>query len=460
MVKRSRKPQCEGALVNPALLGASSGPARSAGDIGHRYWASLNSSAEPLIGGAKPARDAVRLQASSRGGTIPVVDNYDGTEGKRMNRTLLRAETKYSLGASVCLAAVVGTSMLPTPAHALFSAEIGEHQTFNAMIMARTSFRSFEDGAPDGSSRSNDFTLENMRLLFFGQAAENFTWQLHLDRDANNSVEILDGIVGYEPNSWANFWVGRLIPPNSRTVIAAPFASAPFDFTSAWRFPSKFQGRDDGVMIWGHDPDGKVNYKFSITEGRKGGSNDSDNLLYTGRVSYNFFEGEPGFYPSSFYSGNKRIVALGASFAHQQDGAGTVGDEGDFQAFSVDLRVEWPLANGGSIDFEGGYFDYDLDDVADPTFNAQGDAAYATVGYLLPGTYGPGRLEPRIAYDYFDGDNTNIAAERGKTEKWDLGFRYLPKGNHDIRLSVFYSYIDPPNGSSFNGLTGRVHLLF
>lgn len=373
-------------------------------------------------------------------------------------RVVRRTPIAASLALLVSATAAVG--LMPTQAQALFSAEIGEYQTFNAMIMARTSFRSVEDAAPNGSSRSNDFTVENMRLLLFGQAAENITWQLHLDRDADNSVEILDGIIGYEPTSWANVWVGRLIPPNSRTVIAAPFASAPFDFTGAWRFPSKFQGRDDGVMLWGHDPEGQFNYKLSVTEGRRGGPNTRDNLLYTARASYNFFDGEPGFYPSSFYSGNKRIVALGGSVAHQSDGAGTIGDRGDFTAYTADLRVEWPLANGGVLDFEGGYFDYDLDNVADATYIAQGDGAYATAAYLLPGTFGPGRLEPRIGFEYFDGDDSNIASERGKTEKTDVGFRYLPGTGHNIRLSVFYSHIKPPVGSSFDAFTTRVHLLF
>lgn len=403
--------------------------------------------------------------------------------------------------AAVTCALAAPLALAPNDANALATIEVGENQNINFFILGRTSFRSIEDGAPNGSDDSSDFTLENMRLYMWGQAGKDFIWQLDLDKTGDSDkgsafgagtggeVRILDGYVGWQPSNWFNVWAGRLLPVNSRTVLAAPLLSATFDFPNAWWYPTSFQGRDEGMAFWGHDAEGKFKYRLTVTEGVEGnatqtdaggnviarGGDDEDNLLWTGRINYNFFDGEPGFYPFAFYSGSKRIVSWGVSFAYEEDVVGVVGDKGDFTSWSTDLRVDWPLANGGVLDFEAAYFDYDLDDAGqndgvpgDPSLLAQGESWYVTAAYLLPGKFGIGRLEPRVVYEEWDADSGYgiFPAESGlfvnEYEKLDIGFRYiLSKDSHNIRLELYYSDVENElvagGSDDFDMYTARVY---
>lgn len=380
----------------------------------------------------------------------------------------------FRLLATAALTGAVATAIAVAPrtADALATIEVGDNQNINFFILGRTSFRSIEDGSPGGSDDSSDFNLENMRLYMWGQATETLIWQLDLDKEPDadkgsafggggGEWKVLDGYVGWQPSNWFNVWAGRLLPPNSRTVLAAPLLSATFDFPNAWWYPTSFQGRDEGMAVWGHDEEGKFKYRMSLTEGVDGaGVDPEDNLLWTGRINYNFFDGEPGYYPSGFYTGSKRIVSVGASYAYEKDVVGPVGDKGDFSSWSTDIRVDWPLANGGVFDFEAGYFDYDLDSKpAAGSFLAQGESWYATVAYLLPGWYGIGRVEPRVVYEEWDADSGYVifpaegivGAPGGveEYEKLDVGLRYiLSKDSHNIRLELYYSDVegDLPGG--------------
>ena len=112
--------------------------------------------------------------------------------------------------------------------------------------------------------------------------------------------------------------------------------------------------------------DGKLVYAVGVFKGHNnvaGGSNDSDKLLYTGRISYSFFGAEPApaYYVGNTYYGDKDVFTIGLAGFSQKDGVSTVANRGDYQSWNVDMLFEKKFGNSGVLTLEGAYYNYDLD---------------------------------------------------------------------------------------------------
>ena len=171
-------------------------------------------------------------------------------------------------------------------------------------------------------------------------------------------------------------------------------------------------------------------------------SNQDDSLLYAGRLTFNFWDPEPGYYNSSTYYGAKDVLALGVVVMTQSNGAGTVATPGDFTGWNVDALLEKKLGNGGVGTLEAAYYDYDLDNVDDSVAAGgggltQGDGFLISGAYLCPKKIGPGRFQPHIRFQSFDQDGV------GETDRTDIGFNYVIDG-HNARISVIYADTDNP----------------
>ena len=93
-------------------------------------------------------------------------------------------------------------------------------------------------------------------------------------------------------------------------AFKTPFVSSDFsvDFGAGG---AGVYARDQGVNIWGAaGPGGALQYVFGVFNGLESsagaGPNQNDNLLYAGRVAYNFLsvEKNPGYYTSGTYYGS------------------------------------------------------------------------------------------------------------------------------------------------------------
>ncbi len=363
--------------------------------------------------------------------------------------------------ATLGLALAAGLLGASPEADALGTIKIGENQSINFMVAMKAGFTAMEDAAPSGNSWSKDFTVSQMRLYVFGQATKEMYFMLNTDRDDQSDIHLLDAQIMYQPSPWINAWVGRILLPAGRVILESPQWPTTFNFPIAWNFPNQFNGRDDGAALWGNDPDGKIHYQLEISRGVKasdGAPNVDDDLMYTGYVTYNLFDGEPGYYRNAFNDYKKKFIALGAGFSYQDNAVGTVASPGAFQASFADVRVEWPLGDLGGADMEAGFFHYDLDDKPSPTGLQQGNSMYATVGYMLPGTYGIGKLEPRFDYTQFNQSGTSGGAA-GVHKQWATGLRYLLAG-HNIRFETFWFRDYPAVGPAANGVTAQAYLAF
>lgn len=321
----------------------------------------------------------------------------------------------------------------------------------------RSSFSAVEAGAPEaGSKWSNDFALDNARIYLNGQVHENIKFELNTESryvGTTNEFFLLDAIAKFEFNDMVNIWVGRQLVPSDRAELDGPFYQNTFEFNKTPFFPNdqgsytagKF-GRDDGINIWGAlTDDKKLTYVVGVFNGTVGGPDQDDNLLYAGRVSYNFLnvEKNPGYYTSSTYYGNAGdILTLAFAAQWEEDAVGAAGNAGDFFGYSVDLLGETTLGNGAVVTVEGQFKKFELTGgasligpAADANYMFEGDAYTGTALYLMPGKVGIGQLQPYVRYTANEGKTT------ANRDEYEAGLNYIIDG-HNARISLMYQYGD------------------
>lgn len=367
---------------------------------------------------------------------------------------------KYS-GRSIGMGVLLSTQLLGGGAQASAKIEAGEHQWISLGVGVRTSFSAVEDAASNGSDWSKDFDLDSARLYLNGQIHENIKFELNTEcvfcsNDKLRDYVVLDAIAKFEISPAFNLWAGRLLVPSDRAEMSGPYYANTYDFNKTPFYPSDYSvdfgtggagvyGRDHGLTVWGGlGKEKRFTYAAGVFNGMDGGPNQSDELLYAGRLSYNFLgvENNPGYYTSStYYGGAGDIFTLSLAAQHQEDGAGTKANAADFTGYSVDMLFEKVLSNKGVLTIEGEYkvFDTDLNAAAladaDCFCMFDGDAWTATGLYMFPDKVGMGNFQPYIRYTDVSPDNS---ADR---DEIDVGVNYIIKG-HNARVSMMYQYGD------------------
>src|SRR5450830_165953 len=223
---------------------------------------------------------------------------------------------RYRWGQAIILGSLMSAGM---NAYAAPTFAIDDDHYINIGTAFRASYSSISNAAPNGTDRSNDFNLEEARLYTNGKVNQYVSFELNLARnDSDDKIQLLDGHVGLELNNYFNLWIGRLLPPASRASASAPAYPPTFDFLIAEQAPNQFGGRDDGATLWGGNASQALKYQFGAFKGRNGNdtSNQADNLSYAGRLQYNFWDPEPGFYNLASYDGAKSILSVGGSYRY------------------------------------------------------------------------------------------------------------------------------------------------
>lgn len=311
----------------------------------------------------------------------------------------------------------------------------------------RTSFNSVEDGAANGSSRSKDFTLDNLRLYLNGRVTKNIELEFNTERDTvRDEIRVLDAVAKINFSDLINVRVGRMVMPLDRNNLNGPFFMNGWDYPIASAWPAIFQGRDDGMVVWGHSggKGGHFKYYAGAFQGAHasgaGAANQKDKLAYVGRISYNFWDPEPGYYTASTYYGTQDTLAIGVAAMQQSQSTGTAGNSGDFKGWSIDALMEKKLSNSDVVTLEASYFDFDLDNrawsVSAGEFPAtQGDGYFAFAGYMFGDKVGEGNFRPFVRFESFKADQASPIFTLGKTDKRTLGVDYIISG-HNARISM------------------------
>ena len=349
---------------------------------------------------------------------------------------------------------------LPSLAGAFGTIKVDDDKWFKIGAGLRTSISTSNNSTNDASGSAKDIALDNIRLYTLTKVHKNIMFEFNTEvnntntRTNNNysavsgefhNIFVLDAVAKFSIKGF-DVWAGKFLPPSDRSNLNGPYFLNVFDFPIVQNYPSIAAGRDNGVAIMKEYGGGKFKWSYGMFEGRTNASNgdtnpdETDNFLHAARVTYNFWTPEPGYYTTSSYYGAKDVLALAFAFQHEEDGAGTgttAATQGDFTGWNIDLLMEKKLSNGGVVNLEGAYYNYDTDDIPDTSL-IQGEGYLALASYLLPDRMGWGKLQPYVRYQHFARRHSNTAANLGNRSVTEGGFNYIIDG-HNAKIMAFYS---------------------
>ena len=231
---------------------------------------------------------------------------------------------------------------------------------------------SVEDGAPNGTSRSEDFSLDSARIYLSGSLNKYIKGMFNTEKDiAGEGFQAIDANVQIEIMPELTIWAGRFLSPSDRANMAGPYYSLGGGYwsgiASRYGYNGGYIGRDDGVAVVGNLLDGKLGYSLGAFEGNTefkiapppASSNTanrtgSDGLMYAGRLQFDFWDAEPGYYGTGNYLGGKDILAVGIAGRTQKNGAYSTIKTGDYTSYSADFLLEKKDVGPGALSIRSG----------------------------------------------------------------------------------------------------------
>jgi hypothetical protein len=367
---------------------------------------------------------------------------------------------------ATCLALLLGLA-LPSLLFAGAKIKVDDTKWFSIGMGFRSSFAITEDGAPNGSDSSSGVSFDNIRLYTAAKVHKNVSLEFNTERstgndslDTDHRIRVLDAVAKFSFKGF-DLWAGRFLPPSDRSNLDGPFYLNNYDFPIVQAYPAIFAGRDNGVAIMKEYAGGKFKWSYGLFEGRTNSTNantnpdQADNLLHAARVTYNFWDPEPGYYTTSSYYGAKDVLAVAFVYQHEADGAGTSTTAGDFTGWNVDVLMEKKLQNGGVVNLEGAYYDYDLDDKTDASLT-QGEGYLLLGSYLIPKQIGWGKVQPYVRYQHFA--RANLTGDGGNRTRTEGGFNYIIDGQN-AKISVLY-FSDRAGSNADSKNTFKIGLQF
>ncbi len=297
------------------------------------------------------------------------------------------------------------------------------------------------DGASD--EQLHDFMLRRTYLSIQGTVTPHLGFFVHYSGDRIGQDDLDDPSLGLGSglalrDGWVSYQlagndlivqIGRMYVPFTRnfgTLSTKTLLSADLDWgqggiRSGIFYPNKV-GRDDGVTLWGNLLQDKLQYRLMVGEGVESGTvNPHDNLRLAGRLSFNLLEPETAWFNRGTYLGDKRLFAVGGGFDYQPDLL-LAGQEGDYQAYTVDVQTELPVA-GGILTAGTAYIwiQNTVNGIAATDIGAgeDGDIFTANLGFLIAGRFQPFAHMERFMPDAHGADDATV---------WGLGCNYYIKG--------------------------------
>lgn len=377
-------------------------------------------------------------------------------------RNFPRKKISARIAGGILSSAIVAS--LPA-ANAQTEFKLGDDSAVTVGFGVRSSYTSTERGAPNGTSRSNDFAVDQARLFMSGHYGKVIKGTFNVEGTAStaqnggDSFRLLDAIVQFEFAPAFNIWMGRFLPPQDRANGYGPFFALPWSYPGTVSgYPQIENGRDNGAMVWGKPFGGKLTYSFGAFEGHNklaGYSAVSDKLAFSGRLVAHLWDPEPApaHLAGGWFGGSKDLLSIGLGGYTQKDGVGSAATPGKLSIWNVDMLLEKKLGFGVPT-LELGYYKYKLGiadcnsgepgapicPVAPANSNsggmADGKAFLVGGGFLFPQKIGWGQFQPYFRYQKFDRTLSNTVV---KTT--DYGLNYIIKGPN-AKISAQYTKME------------------
>jgi hypothetical protein len=255
------------------------------------------------------------------------------------------------------------------------------------------------------------------------------------------SVIVQDAYAEFKASDAFTLDAGLMFVPFSRNYVQSAGTLLPIDYgayTFSQSAPTQSStGRDTGFMARGYFVENRLEYRIGAFQGQR--NEVSKNALrIAGRVQYNVFEGETGFFYTGTYLGAKKILAVGGAFDSQSH----------YHAYDADVFVDYPLGPGAFT----GQFDYNHfdGDITLPSLKKQNDMLLE-LGYLIRSL----KLTPVLQFAHRD--ISDIAA--GDETRTSFGVNYWWAG-HNANIKAAYTNINPRDVKSQHEFTIQFQIFY
>ena len=236
--------------------------------------------------------------------------------------------------------------------------------------------------------------------------------------------------------------VGRMYIPftrnygttSTKTLLTTELDWGQGGLRSGIFYPSKV-GRDDSITLWGNVVEDKLQYRLMIGEGAESKTiNPDDNLRFAGRLSFNMFDTETGWFNKGTYLGKKKILAIGGGFDFQSDLV-TGGTKHNYEAYTGDVHLDLPMGDM-AVTAAAAYIIIrnSVNGItwSDLTAGGDGDIITTKAGVLVAK-----RIQPFAHYDIIMPD----ANDTDDTTIYGVGCNYYIKGPAN-KLTAEWSVVD------------------
>jgi len=287
---------------------------------------------------------------------------------------------------------------------------------------------------PITNAYSQNVFIRRVRLLLGGQLAPNVTFFVETDspnlgkslttgtKNVQPSIFLQDAYVEYKFRDAIAIDAGLMLVSPSRNGLQSAASLLPVDY-GAYTFAQSAAtqssvGRDTGIQAKGYLLGNKLEYRAGVFQGMRDEQNRE--LRFTGRVQYDFFDKENGFFYTGTYLGKKKVLAVGGGIDRQHK----------YLGYAFDAFLDYPLKYGAittqfdHIRYDGKSFLKSLPDQHDTLFEA---------GYLI----GKTRFQPVVQLSRRD-----FSLATGNDEKrYGAGVNYFLSG-HNANIKALYTHVD------------------
>jgi hypothetical protein len=331
----------------------------------------------------------------------------------------------------------------------------GDDVSFKLGILGQFQADTISD--PPADANTDNLFVRRLRLMFGGQVAKNVTFFVETDTPnlgktlaasgkvippaTVSSTIIQDAYGEFKVNDAFALDAGLMFVPFSRNSLQSAATLLPIDYgayTFSQSVPTESStGRDTGFQARGYLLSNHLEYRAGAFQGDRDARSHNP-FRYVGRIQYNVFDTDTGFFYSGSSLGKKRFVAVGAAFDVQKH----------YHGYAADMFADLPAGPGaftGQLDYN--HFDGDVTFASLPK---QHDVLLE-LGYLIAAL----RLTPVLQFS-----NRNIVdTATGDENHWSVGMNYWWAG-HNANIKAAYSRIAPNGQASQNELTVQLQLFY
>lgn len=353
-----------------------------------------------------------------------------------------RTHTWWSTG-------ILLVTLAALPLRAQVQIKVNDDTFFKLGMLVQAQGEAAENAATGGYGQ-NVF-VRRVRILAGGQIMKNLSFFAETDspnlgkstapgtKNMQPTLYLQDAYVEYKVSDALLLDAGLMLPSISRNGLQSAATLLPVDYgayTFSYNGPLQGNvGRDTGFQARGYVAGKKLEYRAGIFQGMRDQQDRA--LRFVGRVQYNFFDAESGFFYTGTYLGKKKVLALGGG-VDRQDG---------YTGYALDAFFDHPLGKGvlttqaDVIRFDGGSFLKSLPEQTETLVEG---------GYLIGAT----RFQPIVVYGKRNFDHGGIDETR-----YGAGINYFLSG-HNANVKAQYVRVKPDGTSASNQFTVQFQVFY